>query len=319
MKRKNLHQSTETEAVQKLPVQLKELITYYTQGQGHEALRQVQFGSQPVFSGRGRGLLAAQYAACLCRQAGVRAAAYSVDEINTYPPELFSGSTAFVLFEAAGDSDIVLASNHPPLIHIGPDDIEDAGAGRLPNFSNPQLAELELINSMSVAWLLVRHLTGVWDGSEAARLQAIRQRAQLMADGYEPYLARCRDLLAYSPRWILLGGEEQNEALRFTAFQLAKKANRLLPWLLYKEYVENYQHLIDPDAAIIHLRSGDNPGVNVLLDQAEEKGAVVVEMTEGFFAPHRSQKNMGQGVETNLSPLLGCMAGYLLALSDRIA
>ncbi|MEA5077065.1 MAG: hypothetical protein VB013_00715 [Anaerolineaceae bacterium] len=319
MKRKNLLQSTETAAVQKLPVQLKELIPYYSQGQGLETLQKLQCGTQPVFSGRGLGLLAAHYAARLCRQAGVRAAAYSVDEINTYPTGLFSEASTFVVFESVGDSKIVLPSNHLPLIHIGPDVIEDGSASRLLNFSNPQLAELELINSMSVAWLLVRHLTGVWDGSEAAMLQVVRQRAQLMAEGCEPYLARCRDLLAYSPRWILLGGEEQNEALRFTASLLAKKANRLLPWLLYEEFAENYQHLIDPDAAIIHLRSADNPDVDTLLDHAEEKGAVVVEVTEGFFAPHRSQKNMGQGVEQNLSPLLGCMAGYLLALSDRIA
>jgi hypothetical protein len=319
MKRKNLLQNTETEAVQKLPVQLKELITYYTQGQGLEALQQVQFGSQPVFSGRGRGLLAAQYAARLCRQAGIRATTYSIEEINTYPPELFSEASTFVIFESAEYSAIALSSNLLPMIYIGPDVIEDAGVRLLPNFSNPHLAELELINSMSVAWLLVRHLTGQRDGSEVTKLQAIRQRAQLMADGFEPYLARCRDLLAYSPRWILLGGEEQHTALQFTASLLAKKANRLLPWLLYEEFAENYQHLIDPDAAIIHLRSRDNPGVDALLDQAEEKGAVVVEATEGFFAPHRSKKSMSQGVEPNLSPLLGCMAGYLLALSDRIA
>lgn len=319
MKPKNLQQSPQTEAVQKLPAQLKELISYYTHGQGVETLQQAKCGRLPVFSGRGFGLLAAQYAARLCRQAGIRAAAYSADEINSYPAELFSEVSAFVTFEGGEYSEILIPSNHQAQIYIGAAMNEGTGASQLPSFSNPQLAELGLINSMCVSWLLVRHLSGQWDGTETVKLQAIRQRAQLMADGCEPYLTRCRDLLAYSPRWILLGGEEQQEALQFTSALLAKKANRLLPWVLYKEYLENYQHLIDPDAAIIHLRSGDNASVDALLDQAEEKGAVVVEAVEGFFAPHRSQRTLSQGVEPNLTPVLGCMAGNLLALSDRIA
>lgn len=309
MKRKITQSNSETEAIFRLPDSLKELIAFYTMGQGQASLTNIQLGEHPVFTGRGVDFLAAQYAAGLCRQAGTRATAYSESEIRSYPEELFTNSTSLAVFGGRVEADVIEKFSHLPGYHL------DADAN---NAADGKLNELRLINTMTLAWLMVRQSSGRWDGSESATLQPIRQRARLMAEGLEPYLARCRDLLKYSPRWILLGGERQQEVMQFTASLLAKKAGRLVPWVLYDDYADNYEQLVDPDAALIHLRGSEDPAVDVLLDLAEEKGAVVVEVTEGFFGLHRSQKIIGQGIEPDLIPLLGCMAGNLLAISDQI-
>ena len=309
MKRKSKQQNSELETVLRLPASFKALIKFYTQDQGLEALQNIQLGEQPIFTGYGNDLLTARYVARLCRQVGIKANAYLDKEIKNSPQELFSSSTSLVVFGLRTEVGQAEKLSHIPAFYLGaeagdPEENQD-------NF-------LRLIRSMALAWLMVRHNSGQWDGSENASLQSVRQRAQLMSEGCEPYLARCRDLLKYSPRWILLGDEDQQEAMQFTASMLAKNANRLVPWILYDDYVENFQQLVDPDAALIHFRGTEDRSVDILLDQAEERGAVVVEVTEGFFAPHRSQKNFSQGVDANLIPLLGCMAGNLLALSDRI-
>lgn len=317
MKRKNRQQNIELEPIFRLPNILKELISFYAQGQGQTAWAAMPLGAQPIFTGSGVDLLAAYYAARLCRQAGVMASAFSEAEIWCYPTELFSQVSSIVYIGESFESGLADKLGNLPCFQIKAEPRIGAEEKKA-NFSSAQFGDLGLVKSMALTWLLVRKSSGHWDGSESAKLQPVRQRAQLMADGCEAFLARCRDLLKYSPRWILLGGEEQQEVMQFTSLLLAKKANRLAPWALYADYAENFQQHVDPDTAIIHFRGADDPRVDVLLDQAEENGAVVVDVTEGFFAPHRSQKNFSQGVEPNLIPLLGCMAGNLLALADRI-
>ncbi len=315
MKRLNDELLANLKPIQLLPKALQALISYYTSGEGQALLEKLSLSGEVLCTGSGFGLFSARYAAHQCLSGGVLARYLSMNELTGYSARLFSGNSPLLIFGSAIPEDLPGKFPGSQVVQIGAEPNSVDGCLCLPIFSKGVAAETQIVNEMALAWWLAGHLAGNRMDSEKAKLQLVRQRIQLMADGAQAYFNRCADLLKYSPRWILVGPESQLPCLEFTASTLARRAGRLVPWTFSSEFEQNYTKVLDPDAAVIHFRAGDDLAFEQVLDRAEESGVVVVNVIDGFFWPHRSEAAGKSTVDLGVSSLLNIMAGQMLALS----
>lgn len=313
MKRLQNEQSSLT-FVQNLPDALKALADYYLKGDGQRLLQGFKPGAMPLFTGTGLGWGAAHYMAQISHLPAMR-----LSQLQQFVPGSFEQQTPIVIFGEAPIDELQRQFAGVRLFQINKEPPENTKFAWLPTFEAQEkpLEELRVVLWMSLAWLIARKVGGADEENGLNTLQGVRQRIQLMAEGGSAYFKRCQDLLKYSPRWILLGDNLQEESLRFAALMLAKNARMLVSWALYDDFEQFYLPLIDPDAAVIHFRSERESMIDMVLDRAEEQGAVVVDVVDGFFWPHRSEAMQKMTLEPALTPILNLMAGEMLSLSEQ--
>lgn len=302
------------------PQALKDLTAYYCLGDGLRLLDKLSDTNSPLFVGEGSGFLAACLAARLCLRGGVNARAVEISQAAAWPEAIFDNYSSIFWFASSNEAASPFSFNPNCLVKIISESKSLTINRNKVEFplctgDESKIPAKTYTNSLALAWLLSRHLTGVLDGSEEESLKRLRQRVQVMLEGKEAYFDRWQTLLAGTSHWVFVGEDLHEVSARYCSALLAEWAKIPALAVSTTEFKQNYLPLAEEGMAVVGLMGSDHSAKEEYLQQAVQSGATVLSVVEGFPLRLTEPERTSKPVEPGLAPILEAISGQLLAVS----
>jgi glucosamine--fructose-6-phosphate aminotransferase (isomerizing) len=267
------------DSIMQQPGALRDLAACTQGADGLQSLPLAEKAAPLVFTGMGASYHAASIAAHALHAAGIPALCLEATDLLFFSPAILKAGSTLVFVSQSGASGEVrpILAQLPQSMRLVAvvNDRESALAQRadvlLPMCAGVEkwVATKTYSNALAALWLLVRRLTGAWDGSEMATLHALADEVARLLTDTEAIRARWIETLDGASTLVFLG----HGAQAITARQAAMMANEWakLPAAAYSAgafrhgFIEQVRH---DSAAVLFAAQG--PAYDSTLRLADE-------------------------------------------------
>lgn len=297
-------------------VQVLHLLTsFYCTGNGRTLLERVPACSRVLFAASGNGVEFSHWAARQCLAAGLDARAVETGELAGWPETLLHSEDLLVLLcPQETDRDLLQKFGERALIFAAGRDGENTpqGTRSLPLLTD---GEFNPLTTGALYWLLCRQLIRRLDGSEAEKLNALRQRAQLLLEGRGVLQEQWRKCLFGMDRLALFGRGSQAPAAAQTARTLSINFGVQNGLFQSLRGLDECSQWIGPGWGVICFETPSEmiSESESVFSRLQTQGARCIRVIEGFPQVFSETPRPGSALDAELMVFLNLISGQIMA------